>query len=303
MSKHPVQSQADSIKLKTSASSVDLEVRGNAAARTADALLSLVSPFTNAAGWVGDRLAEARINAALRAVRKATEQLKKEGISSAHIPPKVFLPWLEGASLETEDESEDLADAWAGLFVRAAKSSDAATISYIETLKKLGKDEAELLEFFATDTSPFYSEKFYELDGLHIFSDKNPLRKHALKKIAQFIKGNNEVELGSFIEHWGIQGMCQIIFYSCAGVRMRQTEYFREHEHAISNLEHLGLISIKTKTIKTAAGNIEIIWFEITKYAFDLIWACKGKVTGYTAFRPEEFVSISELMKEADGSA
>src|SRR5262249_16300538 len=158
------------------------------------------------------------------------EMLKHERIETAQIPPKILLPWLEGASLET-DETESLSDAWAGLFVRAAKSSDAVVVSYMETLKKLGKREAELLQFFATDTSPFYSEKFYEIDGLHIFSEKNSLRSRAIGQIEVILaKQSSRTELREYMDSWGIQGMCQIIFFSTKDGPIIPTKFFEENE-------------------------------------------------------------------------
>jgi hypothetical protein len=282
MQQHRPKNEADSLKVEASATSIAIEVKGRGASRAADALLDIISPFTNALGLLGDQFSNARRAAAIRAAAKAAKQLKDEGISSARIPPKILLPWLDGASLETDEaEGDSLTDAWAGLFVRAAKSSDAVTISYIETLKKLGKEEAELLQFFAMDTSPSYSQKFYESEGSQIFSDENPLRYRAISRLENILSKEGHIaELSEFMEHWGFQGMCQIIFFSTEMFGMVPTNYFREHEHVISNLEHLGLITTTSKIVETKAGNVEIIWFEITKYAFDLIYACQGVLTG-----------------------
>ena len=270
---------ADSVKLRATATSVSVDVEGGAATRSVNALLDLISPFTNASAWLGDKFSHARSQAAIRAAAKAAKMLKDEGISAAQIPPKILLPWLEGASLET-NETESLTDAWAGLFARAAKSSDAVVVSYMETLKKLGKDEAELLEFFATDTSPFYSQKFYE-EGMHIFSETNPLRVRAIEQLEGILtKKDNVSALREFMNGWGIQGMCQIIFFSTKDAQMLPTPFFEEHEHAIANLEHLGLTKTQSILIDTKAGDVEVIWFQITKYAFDLIWACQGTMTG-----------------------
>jgi hypothetical protein len=279
MSNQPPSLSGDTIKVEVSATSVGLEVKGTAARRAAHALLDLISPFTKGAGWLGQQISQAQLLSAIRAAAKAREQLRQEGITKADIPLKILLPWLDGASLET-DGVESLTDAWAGLFVRAAKSADVVTISYIDTLKKLGKDEAELLQFFATDTSPAFSRIFYEREDYHIFSDNNPLRPNAITRIENLLKKKDLKALKEFMAQWGFQGMCQIILFSLDDQKLITTKYFDEHEHVIANLEHLGLISIKSKTIETKSGNIHFIWFEITKYTFDLIWACQGVLTG-----------------------
>jgi hypothetical protein len=292
------QSRDDSLKVEVSASSFALEAKGDAASRATHALLDLVSPFTNAMGWVGEQLSHARKLAAIRAAAQAAKKLREEGISDAKIPPKVFLPWLEGASLET-DEMENLSEAWAGLFVRAAKSSDAVTISYIETLKKLGKPEAELLQFFATDTSPFYSESFYGEKMIHIFSESNPLRHNLIRKLEEVL--GNKPTVGSMkelMEHFGIQGMCQVIFFSTGDANMVATQFFEENEHVIANLEHLGLISVSSARFSTKLGLVEVIYFEITKYAFDLVWACQGVLTGRKAHVARESARKKENSKD-----
>lgn len=138
-----------------------------------------------------------------------------------------------------------------------------------------------MLQFFATDTSPTYSQKFYESERGHIFSELNPLRFRAIEQLEEIlVKQDNLAELREFMEDWGLQGMCQIIFFSTDAFNMVPTEYFRANEHVISNLEHLGLIDVASKLIETKAGDVEIIWFQITKYAFDLIYACQGVLTG-----------------------
>ena len=291
-------SSNDSLRVEASASSFALEVKGGKAASATTALIDIVSPFTQALGWVGDQFSHARKLAAIRAASKAAEQLRAEGVSGANIPPKVFLPWLEGASLET-DQNESLTDAWAGLFVRAAKSSDAVTISYIETLKRLGKREAELLQFFATDTSPFYSEKFYGEDLGGIFSDSNPLRGNLIRRLDDVLGATPTVgALREVMEDFGIQGMCQVIFFSTDGQKLIPTNFFRDHEHVIANLEHLGLITIKPASFESKYGMVDIKFFEITKYAFDLIWACQGTLTGRKARDAREKNQKSKSVKE-----
>jgi hypothetical protein len=297
MAKQQANRGDDAIKVEASSTSVAVSIEGRAASRAADALIDVISPFTNAAGWVGDQLSYVRIRAAIRAASKAGEQLKREGITNAKIPPKILLPWLEGASLETE-ETESLSDAWAGLFVRAAKSSDAVTISYIDTLKKLGKEEAELLQIFATDTSPDFSQIFYDREDFHIFSETNRLRHVAISELETLLSKKNIGPLAKYMNEWGYQGMCQIILFSCEGHRLVPTEYFKKHEHVIANLEHLGLISTKQKIIETKKGPVEIFWFEITKYTFDLIWACHGTLTGAAAKRERKYVPINEVVRK-----
>lgn len=281
--KYPAQDQniQDSVTLAATTTSASVEIRGSVVSRVTDTLLDLISPFTNSIGWVGDQLSYARREAAIRAASRAQEQLKREGITSGKVPPKILLPWLEGASQET-DQSDNLTDAWAGLFVRSVKSPDTVVISYIETLRKLGRKEAELLKFFATDTAPSYSLKFYHRDADGIFLDSNPLLPRLINRLEKTLHSKNAKDIEETFDKIGFQGMCQIIFYTSDLTGTQATPFFKENEHEISNLEHLGLISIRSRALPTSHGAVEIVWFEITKYAFDMVWACLRTLTGDT---------------------
>jgi Abortive infection alpha len=284
-------SDNDSLKIEATVDGFSIEAKGTKVSRVTDALLDAISPFTSSLGMIGDQITIARKKAALRAASKAIEQLNSEGIKTAIIPPKVLIPWLEGASLET-DNNETLVDAWSGLFVRAVKSSDAVTISYIETLKKIGKAEADVLQFFATDMSPDHSSQLYNQEIAQIFSDENPLRAGLVKAIESSFKIGNLTDLKELLGGAGLQGNCQIIYFSTPRYKMVRTEYYEIHEHAVSNMEHLGLVEIFTSSIDTIEGKVILTWFQITKYGFDLVWACQGVITsGWPAKKKTGFAA------------
>jgi hypothetical protein len=69
--------------------------------------------------------------------------LKEAGISPQAVPPRLFLPILEAASIE---DDEDLHTRWAALLANAATSPDLVHPSYIEVLKQLTPVEARLLD-------------------------------------------------------------------------------------------------------------------------------------------------------------
>jgi len=246
-----------------------------AASSATDALLSVLSPFTNASGYIGDRFADARRTAAIKSASKAAKLLKAEGIVKGDVPPKILLPWLDGASLEQDDA---LQDAWAGLLARAVKSSDAVNVSYIETLKRLGKREAELLAFFATDTSPDFTLKYYGLTDVETFSSENPLFGNTVKAVDD---AEEQLKLPEVMDRLGIQSNRQIICYAIDDMGLpRTTKFFDENEHAVSNLEHLGLAKIGSTRFKGKSRSYFVMWFELTKYGFDMLWACQGRITG-----------------------
>ncbi|MET3612528.1 hypothetical protein ABID16_000833 [Rhizobium aquaticum] len=274
----------DEISVEIASDKAIVSVKGAAASRLGHSLADVLSPFTNSLGYVGDLLAVKREMGALIAAKRAKEKLEKEGIISADIPPRVLLPWLEGASLVDPGKEDTLVDAWAGLLARAAKSSDAANVSYIETLKKLGAEEAEQLAFFVTDTSPSFGVKFYaaKLGG------EDTLESGYFVEIQKYINERRDgVELGEIrakFENLLIQKMAQVIFFAINGSTLLSTEYYRKYEHAVSNLEHLGLIEIKKSNVEIPVGSVVVIWFQVTKYAFDLFWACQGVVTAHADY-------------------
>jgi len=285
-------SSDEEFSVKVGADGMSVSSKGDAAARLSHALADALSPLSNSIGWLGDQISIKRQMAALRAATKARAQLADEGITEANIPPRILLPWLEGASLNDGDTNDPLTEAWAGLLVRAAKSSDAAVASYIETLKRIGKEEAELLQFFATDTSPDYGQKFYTPGEFDELFSKNAQLDTAFALFESALQERDIDKLREYFDSFGIQAMRQIIFFSTPFAQMISTPYFDKHEHAVSNLEHLGLIRIYSNPLILRSGNIEIVWLAITKFAFDLIWACEGKKTSAGSFTNERLERI-----------
>jgi Abortive infection alpha len=270
------QTTGDTLKFGISPSSVSVEVKGSAASRAGHAFLDAISPFTNGLGFLGDALGVKRQEASMEALVRARRRLEAEGITKGNIPPKILLPWVDGSSLEL-DNKEGLTEAWAGLFVRAVKSSDAVIVSYIDTLKKIGKIEAELLHFFATDTSPGAGEWLYSrIRGSHLMHEDNQPIRSVREKIARVIDSGDIEEADKLFDIIGMQEMRQVILYEISGSLPRPTPYFRKNEHAVSNLEHLGLVQLHN----TAFEKVDITWFEISKYGFDFIWACEGVRSG-----------------------
>lgn len=266
----------DSVEVELKADGVRVVSSGRSVATLGSALVDALSPFTNALGVIGDRVHIARRVAVLKAAKKAKEQLAEEGISEGNVPPKILLPWIEGASLEVDDD-ETLQTAWAGLLARSVKSSDAANISYMEVLRKMGAKEAQLLQFFCQDTAPFFSSKFYDLNTVETFSRQNPL-------FGNIEKGLDKIEshdgYRNYFDNLGFQIMRQVIFYSLDEGRFTSTPFFDSSEVSVSNLEHLGVIKIKKGEFQTEKHRVSVVWFELTKFGFDMMWACQGKITG-----------------------
>ena len=75
-----------------------------------------------------------RIKLSLQMFQKTQRMLEEAGITPQAVPPRLFLPMVEAASIE---DDEDLYTRWAALLANAATSQDSVHPSYIETLKQL----------------------------------------------------------------------------------------------------------------------------------------------------------------------
>lgn len=99
------------------------------------------------AGPLADEIGEslaliARPYRIVKMFQKTQRMLKEAGMPAQPVPPRLFLPMLEAASIEND---EDLHTKWSALLANAA-SSDKVHPSYIEILKQLMPDDARLLD-------------------------------------------------------------------------------------------------------------------------------------------------------------
>src|SRR5450755_562115 len=96
-----------------------------------------------------------RVALSLKMFQKTQRMIKEAGLHAQPVPPRLFLPMLEAASIE---DDEDLHTKWSSLLANAA-SSDKVHPSYIEILKQLTPDDARLLD-------KFYEQKSRWLNSL-----------------------------------------------------------------------------------------------------------------------------------------
>lgn len=84
-----------------------------------------------------------RIMLSVKMFQKTQRMLKEAGIVPQTVPPRLFLPIMEGASIQ---DDEDLHSRWAALLANAAVSPTLVHPSYIEILKQLTPEDAQLLD-------------------------------------------------------------------------------------------------------------------------------------------------------------
>jgi len=103
------------------------------------------------AGPLADEIGEAlalvarpyRIMLSVKMFQKTQQMLKEAGVTPHSVPPRLFLPILENASIQ---DDEDLHTRWAALLANAAASPNFVHPSHIEILKQLAPEDAILLD-------------------------------------------------------------------------------------------------------------------------------------------------------------
>lgn len=99
------------------------------------------------AGEVGESLGVVarhyRYRLAVKMWQKTERMLRDAGITAKAVPPRLFLPISESASVE---DDEDVHTRWAALLANAATSENSVHPSFIEILRELTPEDAQLLD-------------------------------------------------------------------------------------------------------------------------------------------------------------
>src|SRR6202451_2399318 len=108
----------------------------------ADLLDKLAGPAAEEIGLtLKDHVRVFRLKRQVRLFERVKEMLAESNTEPGRVPFKVLLPIVENASIEENDEVQDM---WAGLLANSA-SGEKVYPSYVELLKQLSPHEALLL--------------------------------------------------------------------------------------------------------------------------------------------------------------
>ena len=119
-------------------------IKSGAVDKVADIFHKLAGPMADEVGMMlGDKVRVWRANNWTKTVKKTERILKDAGLPANAVPPRLFLPIVEGSSME---DNESLQDMWAGLLATASQEMDAVSPAFVETLKQLRPDEAQALQ-------------------------------------------------------------------------------------------------------------------------------------------------------------
>ena len=118
---------------------------GPAAEGIGDGLRAMVGP------WV--------IKRQIRFWRRAQEMIAEAGFEPNTVPLKIMVPILQGASLEDND---DLQDMWAAMLANAAEEPAEVPLIFPEILRQLSVEEVKSLQYV-------YSLSVFENDSEHLY--------------------------------------------------------------------------------------------------------------------------------------
>lgn len=93
---------------------------------------------------IADRVRFWRWRSAVRIMKQANEIREKEGLVGRKVPLKFFLPFIEEASKESENENE-VSELWTRLLATADKSTTGFDLVCLDVLRSIGGAEAVLL--------------------------------------------------------------------------------------------------------------------------------------------------------------
>jgi hypothetical protein len=115
------------------------------------AWLTMLSPFTQWAGLIGDKLAHKRAllriqqeETLLKIMQEAAPKLANIKSPIEPIPAKFLIPFLECASLEDPDSG--LIRMWANLLVSSAKNYHGDNVYYVHLISQMSSLQARLFE-------------------------------------------------------------------------------------------------------------------------------------------------------------
>ena len=117
-----------------------------------EALLTIISPYTERKGLIGDVYKHQRSVLALE-FKKAIEKIKEEDKKFEMPPPKFMLEFANKAS--REDLESQLIDTWANLLREAGTNYSPNLLPFINIISQLGSVEAKMLcQFMKVYTEP-----------------------------------------------------------------------------------------------------------------------------------------------------
>lgn len=145
---------SDEEKIEIGLGQTKLAVAGKGISRVADSVADLLSPFSQGFGLVGDHIRIYRERSLESVLLRANALAEERGEKPTNLHPKNLVQLAENASLE-DDDADGLAEVWARLLLSGTETFDAEMAQLSDSLKRIGKTEAEFLRAACTQSSTF----------------------------------------------------------------------------------------------------------------------------------------------------
>lgn len=262
-------------KIEVGVGSAKIVASGKGLASVGKTFSDLLSPFSEGFGLIGDHIRLYRERSVQKVLEKASDIALERDEPVRPVHPKNLVPLIENASLESQ-ESNELLDLWARLLLSGDVNFDAELAVFSDTLKRIGKIEADILKSIVLDDEKYPDSSFEDLDlhydELH-FQDSMRLlntieNKDEFKRISKeiFDKSDN-ITYG------------QIMYIGEIGAQSRPMrtyfhEIYLEHDVSIRILEKEGLVRIINQKISDSRGTFSIVYFRATSLGVSLISRC-----------------------------
>jgi hypothetical protein len=137
---------------------VEIPIKPEDTGKVVDALVEMFSPISEALGMVGDHVRLYRIRSVLRVLSETRALAEQSGLKLKRPPLRFLVPFLEEASLNDDEDTQDdeLVSLWASLLLQASQDNGRAKRLMIDVLSRLTASDAQNLEMIVrnprTDT-------------------------------------------------------------------------------------------------------------------------------------------------------
>lgn len=185
-----------------------------------ESVRKLIAPFSDPVlselgQYIGDRIRFLRFRNSLRVLRRARTLLAESGLEPQPVPPKVLVPILEGAGLESDD---DLLEAWAQLLAAAA-AGRVVLPSFPRILEQLTPLDAHLLVHMRTPDGYKLSRVDELQDALQCDSVSIEISLHSMRGLGLVERGPDPYENAFEVTKLG-----QAFSDACSGARSGSTQ-------------------------------------------------------------------------------
>jgi hypothetical protein len=121
------------------------EIPSTASGRALEAIVDLISPITEGAGFIGDKISLARQKTLIEIAKETKRRLQMLNKKTNPIPTKFLIPIVEKASLE-DVEDQKLIRMWANLIATAATDDVELLGQYATILSEITSKQVRIFE-------------------------------------------------------------------------------------------------------------------------------------------------------------